>query len=65
MQTLELLFMPSLSGKGKLVEITWEATVIREDGTKEELGVVSYWHKNPLRRLVYWIRGNLRSKRRR
>lgn len=28
------------------------ATVIRADGTVEELGVISYWHKNPIKRLI-------------
>lgn len=32
--------------------------VIRANGTVEELGVVSYWHKNPFKR--FW--GNLRIK---
>jgi hypothetical protein len=27
--------------------------VIRADGSVEEYGVVSYWHRNPLRRLWY------------
>lgn len=30
----------------KSVEIA--AVVIRADGRREELGVVSYWHRNPL-----------------
>lgn len=28
------------------------AVITRADGTVEDLGVVSYWHRNPLRR--YW-----------
>lgn len=35
---------------------TVEATVTRADGTVENLGVVSYWHKNPLCRLAWRIR---------
>lgn len=35
----------------KSVEI--KAVVIRADGRIEPLGSVSYWHKNPLRRL-FW-----------
>jgi hypothetical protein len=30
--------------------------VHRADGTIEDYGVVSYWHRNPLRRLAYRIR---------
>jgi hypothetical protein len=37
-----------------------EATIIRADGTREELGTVAYWHKNPLRR--WWARLALRIK---
>ena len=32
-------------------EIQIEAVVIRADGKREDLGVVSYWNKNPLKRL--------------
>jgi hypothetical protein len=31
-----------------------EAVVIRADGTRRELGVIAYYHRNPLRRL--WAR---------
>lgn len=37
-------------------QITLEAVVIRADGTREDLGVVSYWHKNPLRRLAFKLK---------
>lgn len=37
-------------------QITLEAVVIRADGTQENLGVVSYWHKNPLRRLAFKLK---------
>jgi hypothetical protein len=33
--------------------VTLEAVVIRADGTREELGTIAYWHRNPLRRLFY------------
>jgi hypothetical protein len=29
------------------------AVIIRADGSREELGIVSYWHRNPLMRLWY------------
>lgn len=35
-----------------------QATIIRADGTREELGTVAYWHRNPLMRLWHrWVRG--------
>lgn len=37
-------------------EVVIEATVIRADGTREELGQISYWHKNPLRRLAHKLK---------
>lgn len=47
--------------KGKVKMATVEAVVIRKDGTREDLGIVSYWHANPLRRwwwqLNQWAKG--------
>jgi hypothetical protein len=37
-------------------EIELIATIIRADGTKEELGVIDYWHKNPLKRFVWKLK---------
>lgn len=30
-----------------------EAVVIRADGTRENLGIVSFWHRNPIKRLMW------------
>lgn len=30
--------------------------VIRADGSVEDLGVVSYWHRNPFRRLLFRVK---------
>ncbi len=35
-------------------EATIEATIVRADGSVEHVGIVSYWHRNPLRR--WWWR---------
>lgn len=43
------------------VELSIEAVVIRADGTVEDLGVVSYWHKNPLRRWAWHIKKGLNN----
>jgi hypothetical protein len=37
----------------EIKEVTFEAVVTRADGTVENLGPVSYWHKSPLRRLLW------------
>jgi hypothetical protein len=33
-----------------------EAVVIRADGTVERLGTVAYFHRNPVRRLLWRLR---------
>lgn len=40
---------------GKLKAATLEITVTRADGTVERLGVVSRYHRNPLKRLFWRI----------
>lgn len=49
-----------MRGRG-IVETTISARVLRADGTlKQDLGVVSYWHRSPLRRLAWRIKQWLR-----
>ena len=35
-----------------------EATVIRADGTREELGTISYWHKDPWKQFQWFVKNN-------
>jgi len=46
--------------KAKARKMTIEAVVTRADGTVENLGVISYWHKNPIYRWLWkakcWIK---------
>jgi len=44
--------MGDMSAKA-VTEASIAAVVIRADGTREDLGVVSYWHRNLFRRL-WW-----------
>ena len=37
-------------------EIELIATIIRADGTKEELGVIDYWPKNPIKRFIWKLK---------
>jgi hypothetical protein len=37
-------------------EASISAVVIRADGTREDLGVISRWHRNPFKRLWWRIR---------
>lgn len=38
-------------------EQTISAVVTRANGTVEDLGIVSYWHRNPLKRLAWHLFG--------
>lgn len=42
---------------GKLKSAEMQIIVTRADGTVEDLGTQAYWHKNPLKRLLYRITG--------
>ena len=37
-------------------ELHLSATVIRADGTVVELGVIDYWHQDPIKRLFWRIK---------
>ncbi|MEA2704742.1 MAG: hypothetical protein QOD63_2687 [Actinomycetota bacterium] len=39
-----------------LTQSTIEAVIIRADGTREDQGIVAYWHRNPLRRWAWRLR---------
>ena len=43
----------SVISKGEIKSAQFEAIVIRADGTVENLGVISFYHRNPLIRL-WW-----------
>lgn len=45
--------MSNVSVESGAREATIEMIVTRADGTVENLGVVTYWHRNPLKRL-WW-----------
>jgi hypothetical protein len=49
--------MGTVSVNGKAREATIEATILRADGRVEHLGAISYWHRNPLRRLAWHLFG--------
>ena len=37
-------------------EVQLSAVITRADGTVEHLGVISYWHKNPFKRIVWRLK---------
>lgn len=45
--------MSELNARGGVRKLEIEAVVIRADGTREDLGTVAYWHRNPLRRWAW------------
>ena len=45
--------MTAIRSRQGYKEVTIRAVVTRADGTIEDRGVISYRHKNPLRRLAY------------
>lgn len=50
--------MESVTGTSKVREASIQAVIIRKDGSREDLGVVSYWHRNPFKRLWWTIKQN-------
>jgi hypothetical protein len=53
--------MAFMFGKAGAREASIAAVVIRADGTKEDLGVIAYYHKNPLRRAIWRLKHWRRS----
>jgi hypothetical protein len=43
-------------------EASIQAIVIRADGTRENLGTVSYYHRNPLKRAMWALKQKLKEK---
>jgi hypothetical protein len=46
---------------GNAKELQLHAVVIKADGTIEDLGVVDYWHQNPIKRIIWRIKKWLHS----
>jgi len=55
--------MPEQNAKSGLREASIEITVIRADGTRENRGIVSYWHKNPLKRAAFAAKQKLKERK--
>lgn len=51
-----------MDAKTDIQEASIEAVVIRKDGTREDLGVVAYYHRNPLKRAMWALRQKLKEK---
>jgi hypothetical protein len=40
----------------KIKQMELSAIITRADGTIEDLGTIQYWHKNPLKRILWRIK---------
>lgn len=56
--------MTSIDARNQAQEIAMEAVVIRADGTRENLGTIAYWHRNPLKRWSFSARRFITTGRR-
>jgi hypothetical protein len=45
-----------ITSDAKVKEMEISAIITRADGTIENLGTIQYWHKNPLKRLLWRIK---------
>lgn len=45
--------MPITHGTVGAQQVSVDAKITRADGTVVDLGTVAYWHRNPLRRLLW------------
>jgi len=52
--------MTAACTRGRAREVTIAAVITRADGSTENLGAISYWHQNPLRRLAWRLKTWLR-----
>lgn len=45
-----------MDAKQAVQEASISAVVIRADGRREDLGTISYWNRNPLKRLMWRLK---------
>lgn len=48
--------MASAVSTKSITETSIEITIVRADGSIEPQGVVSYWHRNPLKRWAWFVK---------
>ncbi len=53
--------MGDMLARAKPREQSMSVVVVRADGRREDHGVVSYWHRNPLRRWAWALRRRLKE----
>jgi hypothetical protein len=45
-----------ITSEAKVKQMEISAIITRADGTIENLGTIQYWHKNPLKRIIWRIK---------
>lgn len=45
-----------ITSDAKVKQMELSAIITRADGTIEDLGTIQYWHKNPLKRILWRIK---------
>ena len=45
-----------MTSQSKVKQMEIAAIITRADGTIENLGTIQYWHKNPLKRILWRIK---------
>lgn len=53
--------MTEQNARAGLREASIEIVVVRADGTRENHGIVAYWHQNPLKRAAFAAKHKLRE----
>ena len=51
-----------IKATGKPSEVVLEATITRADGSVEHLGEISYYHRNPIKRMTHNAKTRLRKR---
>lgn len=54
--------MSAVVASENVKQFTIEAVVIRADGTRENLGTICYYHKNPLKRWAWRVASYLKGR---
>jgi len=45
-----------ITSEAQVKQMEISAIITRADGTIENLGTIQYWHKNPLKRIIWRIK---------
>ena len=45
-----------ITSEAQVKQMEISAVITRADGTIEDLGTIQYWHKNPLKRIIWRIK---------